>query len=452
MSVSSGDLDRHLLLDVAQAALTKAKKLGASQSEVSMSSSVGASVGVRKGELETIEHNRDKSVSLSVYFQHKDGGQKTGSASTSDLSISAVEEAVAAACAIASHTGHDDALGLADAELMADDVSDMDLDYPWDGSVDDMREAALECESAATGLDKRIGNTEGANYSSHRGLEVYANSHGFCADYYSTQHGYSVSVIAMEGGEMQRDYWYSSERNPDELDSVESVGVTAAERALQKLGSRRIPTGEYPVIFDATVSGSLISHLLSGISGGLLYKKASFLTDQLGEKIFPETIDIFEHPRLYSAMNSACFDGEGVATPDQRGVVEGGYLRGYVLGSYTARKLDMQSTANSGGVRNVRVSHGDKTRDDLLRDMGTGLLVTDFIGSGINMLTGDYSRGASGFWVEGGEIQFPVHEVTVAGKLPQMFSGFQEIAADSLNRGNIHCGSILLDKLTVAGD
>jgi PmbA protein len=447
MSVSSGDLDRQLLLDAAQAALSKATTLGASQAEVSLTSSIGASVGVRMGELETIEHNRDKSVSLSVYFGHQ-----TGSASTCDLSVSAVQEAVVAACAIASSTGQDEALGLADAELMANDISDMGLDYQWDRSVDEMREAALVCEAAAIGLDQRIKNSEGASYSSHRGLEVYANSHGFCGDYYSTTHGYSASVIAVDGDEMHRDYWYSSERNPVHLDSLESVGEMAARRALQKLGSRRISTGEYPVIFDASISSSLIGHFLSAIRGGLLYKKASFLTGKLGEQLFPEHVSIIESPRLFGALNSSCFDDEGVCTPERRDIIKDGVLDGYILGSYTARKMGMQSTANSGGVRNVRVSHGGKSSQQLLGEMGTGFLVTDLIGSGISMLTGDYSRGASGFWVENGEIQFPVEEVTVAGKLGEMFYGIQEIAADSLDRGNTHCGSILLDKLTIAGD
>ena len=447
MSVSSGDLDRQLLLDVAKAALSKAIELGGDQAEISLSSSTGASVGVRMGELETIEYNRDKNVSLSVYFGHK-----VGSASTCDLSISAVQEAVAAACTIASSTGYDEALGLADAELMANDISDMGLDFQWDRSVDEMLEAALSCEAAAISFDSRIKNSEGANYSSHRGLEVYANSHGFCGDYYSTTHGYSASVIAVDGDEMHRDYWYSSERNPANLDSLESVGEMAAKRALQKLGSRRISTGEYPVIFDASVAGSLIGHFLSAIRGGLLYKKASFLTDKLGEQLFSEHVNIIEKPRLFGAANSACFDDEGVRTPEQRDIIKNGVLCGYILGSYTARKLDMKSTANSGGVRNVRVSHGSKSREQLLGEMGAGFLVTDLIGSGISMLTGDYSRGASGFWVENGEIQFPVEEVTVAGKLADMFNGIQEIAADSLGRGNIHCGSILLDKLTIAGD
>jgi PmbA protein len=314
-----------------------------------------------------------------------------------------------------------------------------------------MTELAGRCEEAAREHDKRITNSEGASVSTHSDAEFYANSHGFAGSTSSTRHSLSVSVIASDEDEMQRGYWYTSDRNPARLQDESDVGRVAAERTIRRLGARQVPTSRVPVLYDSTVASSLVSHFIAAISGGVLYKKASFLVDQLGNNVFTDNVNIVERPHLKGGIGSSSFDNEGVATASTRTLVDEGILQGYVLGSYTARKLGMQSTANSGGVRNIKIQSGQYGFADLVSQMGTGFLVTELIGSGINMVTGDYSRGAAGFWIENGEIQFPVEGVTVAGNLRDMFLDIAEIGTDIDSRGNIHCGSILLNELTVAG-
>ena len=427
-------------------ALDLARQFGADEAEVSLSRSRGASVSARMGETETIEYNRDSNLVVSVYFRHH-----LGSASSGDLSEGSMEDTVRAACSIARYTGADECLGLADKELMASDFPDLHLDHEWDIEIPDMVELAIGSEASAMALDDRIVNSEGASVSTHRDVDLYANSHGFVGGSNGTRHSLSVSVIAAEGSEMQRGYWYTSDRDPGKLQDADEVGLIAAKRTIARLGARQVATAQVPVLYDSTVSSSLVSHFLSAISGGVLYKKASFLVDQLGESVFAEHVNITERPHLECGAGSAAYDSEGVTTPASRSFIESGSLKGYVLGSYTARKLGMQTTANSGGVRNVLVEPGNYGFEDLVSQMGTGFLVTELIGSGINMVTGDYSRGAVGFWVENGEIRFPVEGVTIAGNLRDMYKDIAEIGMDVDTRGNIHCGSILLNKLTVAG-
>ena len=398
------------------------------------------------GETETVEYTRDSSLVVSVYFNHH-----LGSASTGDLSESSLDDAVRAACAIARNTGEDKCLGLANAELMASEFPDLNLDHEWDVEIPEMTRLAIASEAAALEFDDRIVNSEGAGVSTHRDVDIYANSHGFVGASSGTRHSLSVSVIASQSDEMQRGYWYTSNRDPEKLQDESEVGRVAGQRTIARLGARQVATVQVPVLYDATVSSSLVSHFISAISGGMLYKKASFMVDQLGKSVFADHVSIVERPHLECGVGSAAFDNEGVVTRPTRVIVDGGVLQGYVLGSYTARKLGMQTTANSGGVRNVLVEPGSYDFDELVSQMGTGFLVTELIGSGINMVTGDYSRGAAGFWVENGEVKFPVEGVTVAGNLRDMFQDIAEIGVDIDTRGNIHCGSILLNKLTVAG-
>jgi PmbA protein len=432
---------------IAADALAEARRLGASSAEVAVSSSAGLGVNVRMGEVETIEHTRDKAMGVSVYIGHR-----KGSASTTDFSSRAIDDCVAAACRIARHTAEDEYAGLADAELMAADMPDLDLHHPWDLSPEDAIEIALEAEGAARDLDARIINSEGAGVSRLEGIQVYANSHGFSAGYPSSRHNISCAVIAGDDGGMQRDYWYSTSRDPGQLEAAEDVGQRAAERSLRRLGARRLSTRTAPVLYSAQVSTGLLNHFVGAIRGGNLYRKASFLVDALGKAVFPDHVRIHEQPHLRGAIGSTAFDSEGVATRD-RDIVSGGILRGYVLSSYSARKLGMQTTANAGGVHNLTAdpSPGDDDLDGLLTAMGSGLYVTELMGMGINTVTGDYSRGAAGFWVESGAIQYPVEEITIAGNLRDMFLGIRAIGADQDRRGNIRTGSVLVDAMTVAG-
>jgi PmbA protein len=435
------------LLDVVEQALHDAvSRGGASSAEVDASLSQGSSMTVRLGEIETVEHNRDKSLSLTVYF-----GKKSGSASTSDMSAEAIKNTVDAACSIASLTAEDECGGLADAEQMATELPDLDLWYPWNPDSDTARDIAQECEEVARNTGDAISNSEGATVSSHEGVGVYANTHGFCGTRYGTRHSLSCSVIASSGEAMERDYWYSIARDRTELQTAAEVGRIAGQRTLNRLGSRKITTCQTPVIYEAQVASSLLSHLISAISGGSLYRKSSFLLDHKGKKIFPDHINISEQPHLLKAIGSAAFDNEGVATR-QRSIVRNGVLMDYVLDSYSARKLGMQTTGNAGGVHNLVIEHGDKDLPALMKRMGKGLLVTELIGFGINNVTGDYSRGAAGFWVENGEIQYPVSEITVAGNLRDMFRSFVEIGNDLDKRGNTITGSILIEQMTVAGE
>ncbi|XXK27982.1 metalloprotease PmbA [Arenicellales bacterium nBUS_45] len=434
------------LSDAVQLALEEAGSRGASSSEAAASLSQGLSVNVRKSEIETVEHTRDRNLVVSVYF-----GQRTGSASTSDYSPAAVKETVLAACNIAKWTEEDRCIGLADPERLAKDVMDLDLYHPWTPSVEEASSLALECEASALGADARIVNSEGASVDAHQGAEVYGNSLGFMGHTQKSRQGMSCSVIAGVGDSMQRDYWYSSARRLGDLDTPVQVGDQAARRTLRRLGARRVPTCKVPVIYEAPVASSLLGHFISAISGGALYRKASFLLDHLDKKIFPEFVRIHEQPLIVGGMGSAAFDGEGVAT-SARDIVSDGILRGYVLGSYSARRLDMQTTGNAGGVHNLTIDTGDQNLEQMISGIDEGFLVTELIGFGINNVTGDYSRGAAGLWIENGEIAYPVEEVTVAGNLKDIFQNIAAIGNDVDPRRSTRCGSILVEGLTIAGD
>ena len=439
---------RHRLEDLVRDALAEAKRLGASAAEAGVGASTGLGVNVRLGEVETIEHTRDRALAVSVYF-----GQRKGSASTTDFTPAAVRETVAAACGIARHTSEDQCHGLADAELMATELPDLDLHHPWTLSPEQAIALATEIEDAARAVDRRITNSEGAAVNWHQGEHVYGNSHGFLAGCPSTRHGISCVVIAEEGGGMQRDYWFSTSRDPGTLETPGAVGRRAGERTVRRLGARRLSTRVAPVLFSAEVATGLFRHFVAAVSGGNLYRRSSFLLDAAGTRIFPDFVRIHEQPHLPGALGSTAFDGEGVAT-HARELVAGGVLQGYVLSSYSARKLGLATTGNAGGVHNLTVDAGPEAFGftDLLREMGRGLLVTELMGMGTNITTGDYSRGASGFWVENGEIAYPVEEITIAGNLRDMFLDLRQVGSDTELRGNLRCGSVLIGAMTIAGD
>jgi PmbA protein len=398
------------------------------------------------GEVETVERTQDNALGVTVYF-----GQRKGTASTSDFSHEAIEETVKAACNFARYTSEDSCSGLADAELMATDIPDLDLYHPWNIEVDDAIALALRCEDAARAEDPRITNSEGADVNSHSGLHVYGNSHGFVGGYPTSRHSLSCSVLGQQGDSMERDYWYTSARCSDDLEAAEAVGKRAAERALARLGGRSLSTRQSPIIFHANIASSLLGSFLGAIRGSALYRQASFLLDHLGKPIFPEFVHIHEEPLLKCAAASAPFDNEGVATY-AKDLITDGVLSSYLLGSYSARKLGMQTTANAGGIHNLRIDSGDLDHAALLKEMGSGLLVTELMGQGSNPVTGDYSRGASGFWVENGEIQYPVHEITIAGNLKQMYQDLLAIGSDIDRRGSIQTGSWLIREMTIAGE
>jgi PmbA protein len=425
--------------------LAEAKRQGASAAEAGISSDTGLAVTVRMADVETIEHTRDNGLGVTVYF-----GQRKGSASTSDLSTEAIKETVKAACNIARYTSEDEYAGLADAELMATNVPDLNLYHPWTIDVEDIIDIAKECESAALQQDARITNSEGATLNSHSGLQVYGNSHGFIGGYPSSRHSLSCSVIGQEGESMQRDYWYTVGRAAEELEAPREVGKRAAERTVARLGARKIDTCETPVLFQADTAVSLLRSLTSALNGSALYRQASFLLDHLGKQIFPDFVRIQENPLLPGGLASAPFDNEGVGTKP-RDLVHDGVLQGYILNSYSARKLDMQTTGNAGGVRNLSIDPGSSDLTGLLQNMDKGLLVTEMMGQGVNLVTGDYSRGAAGFWVENGQIQYPVEEITIAGNLKEMYQRLLAVGNDEERRGSIRTGSWLIEKMTVAG-
>lgn len=431
--------------------LELAKKAGASAAEVDISQGVGQTVSVRMGETETIEYNRDKGVSVTVYFGHQ-----RGHASTSDLSDQALQESVAAACNIAKYTAQDPYCGLADPALMASSFPSLDLYHPWDISVEDAIELARRCEAAARDIDPRITNSEGASVSAYEGVSVYANSHGFSAGYPSSRHGISCSVIAEAADSMQRDYWYSTARAAQDMESPEMVGSKAGQRTVRRLGCRRLKTAQVPVLFEAPLASGLISSLISAISGGALYRKSTFLLDSLGKPVLSPIIDIEELPHLPKGLASSNYDAEGVATR-QRMLVSKGVLQGYMLSSYSARKLGMETTGNAGGNHNLIVRHAQGLAhqlsfEDMLKTLGTGLLVTELLGHGLNMVTGDYSRGAAGFWVENGVIAYPVEEITIAGNMREMLQQIVALGNDILVQGSKQVGSILIEQMTVAGE
>jgi PmbA protein len=422
---------------------------GASQAEVSCSEERGLSVGVRMGEVETVESTRDRGIGVTVYF-----GQRKGSASTADLRESSLQATVDQACAIARFTEDDAAAGLADAELMArpgpDGWPDFDDWHPWALDADRAVDLALACEAAGREVDTRIGNSDGASVSTSAALSVYANSHGFVGSERSSHHSIGCALIAGSGEDMQRDGWYSFALARDDLEAPAAIGRRAAQRALARLQPRSIATGEYAVLFPSEVARSLVGHLLGAISGGALYRRASFLLDSAGTQLFPDWFSIHEDPTLRRGLRSGAWDSEGVATRASP-LVEGGVLQRYVLGSYSARKLGLQTTGNAGGVHNLQVGANAGDFDALLRGMGRGLVVTELMGQGVNNVTGDYSRGAAGFLVENGEIVHPVDGITIAGNLRQMFQAIEAVGEDADPRSHIRTGSILLGRMTVAG-
>lgn len=437
-------MELETLKQLSQDVLKIAKQKGASSAETEISFGTGQNVSVRMGELENIEYNRDKGVSVTVYF-----GQRKGFASSSDLSLLALKDTVEAACNIAQYTAEDAFCGLADAELMATEFPDLDLHHPWNISVDEAVELAKRCEAAAMQVDKRITNSEGASVYNSDSVFAYANSHGFVGGYPSTRHSISASVIAEAGDMMQRDYWYTNARDAADMESPEAVGRRAGERTARRLDVLPIKTGQYPVLFEASLASGLIGTLVSAISGGNLYRKSSFLLDSLGAQIASGVLNIQELPYLKKGTASSVFDNEGVATRD-RVLVRDGVLQGYMLGSYSARKLGLQSTGNAGGAHNLLVASTGEDFEELLKKMGTGLLVTEVLGHGLNMVTGDYSRGAAGFWVQNGEIKHAAEEITIASNMKDMLKQIVAIGSDVVPNVARQTGSILIEHMTVA--
>ncbi len=446
MSSSPFSYTRDQFAALARMVVEHAMRQGASAADTEISEGVGQNVSVRQGEIETIEYNKDKGAGVTVYI-----GQRRGHASTSDLSEAALKSAVDKALTIARYTAEDEAAGLPDADRLAKNPPDLDLYHPWTLSVEEAAERAQACEAAALAVDKRLTNSEGASVNSHASHFIYANSLGFCDGYAGSRHGISVAVIGEEKGAMQRDYWYTSARNARDLESAEHVGRVAGARTVRRLNGRKLDTRTCPVIFEAPIATGLIGNFVAAVSGGNLYRKSSFLLDSLGQPVFAPHVTIRETPFIPGGLGSAPFDNEGVVCLE-RDVVRDGVVQGYFLSTYSARKLGMASTGNAGGSHTLAVSHGDLDLDGLLKKMGTGLLVTELLGHGANMVTGDYSRGAAGFWVENGEIQYPVEEITIAGNLADMFRGIVAIGRDVERRSSKQVGSILIDHMTVAGN
>ena len=432
--------------EVIQDVMKQALKKGASACEADISEGYGQSVTVRCGEVETIEYNRDKGLGITVYI-----GQQKGYASTSDLSPKALSDTVEAALSIARFTAADDAAGLAEPELLARKSEDLDLFHPWHISVEECAEIARVAEDAGFQLDKRIVNSEGASISCQQSQFIAGNSAGFLDGFRSSRHYVSCALIAAEGEAMQRDDWYSSERSASLLAQPQAIGRYAGERALSRLRSRKIATQDARILFEAPVASGLIGHFVSAASGGNLYRQSSFLLDSLGKQVFSSQVHLHEDPHLRGGQSSSYFDDDGVATKP-RDVVSAGMLEGYFLSVYSARKLGMQTTGNAGGSHNLIVKPGKRDFKAMLKTLDTGLLVTELMGQGINMVTGDYSRGAFGYWVEKGEIQYPVEEITIAGNLKQMYRDVEAVGADELVRGSRRCPSILISSMTIAGN
>jgi PmbA protein len=430
---------------VAVQAIELARRQGADQAEVGVSYEEGLSVTVRMGELESVERQRDRGLAITVYRD-----KRKGSASTTDFSATSIEDTVRKAMSIGSFTAADEYAGLADADLMARNPADLDLYFPWDVDVDRATELALRSENAARSLDQRIANSEGATVSSGVGQRVYANSHGFVGGYPTSTHSTSCSVVAKSNGSLERDYWYTVNRRPEDLDSPESVGEEAARRALARLDARSISTRVVPVIFPAETAKGLFGHLIAAIRGTAQYRRASFLVGAAGKQVFPSFVDITEDPLIPRALASAPFDGEGVRTK-RRELVTAGVLQGYVLSSYSARRLGVPTTGNAGGVHNLLVRPTAGSLAELIKSCDEGFVVGELLGQGVNIVSGDYSRGAAGFWVERGEIVHPVNEVTIAGTLNELFENIRAIGSDVDLRGTVRCGSVLVDGLTLAG-
>ena len=445
---SEAELDR--LAELAEDVIRRARAAGASQAEVAASIDTGLNVNVRLGEVETVEHTRDRGFGLTVYF-----GQRKGSASTADLHSDSIQATLDQACAIARYTEADPAAGLADPARMAMSFPDLDLWHPWDIDTARAIELGIAVEDAGR-AHAGISNSDGASVQAGQGVSVYANSHGFVGRERGTRHSLSLALIAGDEDGMQRDYWYDSVRAAGDFMSAKALGDKAAERTLARMGARSLSTRQCPVLFVPELARGLIGHLLGAVSGGALYRRASFLLDHVGKPVMPAWLNINERPRLMRGQGSSVFDAEGVATRDSS-LIEGGVLARYVLGSYSARKLGLESTGNAGGIHNLIVEPGaaDGEHSDfagMLRRLGTGLLVTEVMGQGVSTITGDYSRGAAGFWVENGQITHPVEEITIAANLREMFSGIVAVGADVDPRSQVLSGSILIDRMTVAGE
>lgn len=434
------------LKTVVQQLLDEAKHQGASAAEAAFSIDNGLSVSARLGDVETIEYHCDQGIGVTVYF-----GQKKGSASTNDISSDSLKETVKAACSIARYASEDEFAGLPDPALLATEFPDLDLNHPWAMDAEKAISLAIDCENAARHFDKAISNSEGASVNSHQGTRVFGNSLGFLQGYQSSRHSISCSVLAGSGDAMQRDYWYSVARNPALLESAQAVGEKAAQRTVARLDARSLSTRQCPVLFAPEMASGLIGALLGAISGSSLYRKSTFLLDSLDTQILPDFVHIHEQPLLVGGLGSASYDAEGVATR-AKDIVSNGILRSYILSSYSARKLGMQTTGNAGGVHNLLVESGPNDFTAMLKLLGTGLLVTELMGQGVNRVTGDYSRGASGFWVENGLIQYPVQEITIAGNLKTMLRNIVAIGNDVDLRGNTRVGSILLEQMAIAGE
>ncbi len=434
------------LLAQVQLALAEARVLGATEAEAAISVDVGLSVTARLGTVETIEYQRDRGMAVTVYV-----GRRKGSASTADLSPDALRETVAKACTIARFTAEDPCSGLADAAELARAIPDLDLSHPWDLTPEAACDSAIACEAAALAVDKRLTNSEGATVSTHHGVRAYGTSHGFLAAYPGTVHSISCAVLGSEGEDMERDYWYSTSRDWRELEPADSVGRRAGERTARRLGARRLSTRRAPVLYAPEIARGLIGHFLGAIRGGSQYRRASFLLDCAGEQVFPAWFAIGERPHLLRALASAPFDHEGVATRD-RELVAGGVVDGYILSSYSARKLGLRTTGNAGGSYNLLVRDRGRDFAGMLSLMDRGLFVTELMGQGVNAVTGDYSRGAAGYWVEGGQIVHPVSEVTIAGNLRDMYREVVEVGADVDLRGGVRVGSVLVGEMTIAGE
>ncbi|MDH3509546.1 MAG: metalloprotease PmbA [Gammaproteobacteria bacterium] len=426
--------------------LKLARELGASAAEASASFSSGLSLTVRLREVETLEYHRDQGIGLTVYF-----GQRKGSASTSDLGPEALEESVRRACGLAKYAAEDPCAGLADADRLARSIPDLDLCHPWPIEPPQAIVLAADCEAAALDSDTRITNSEGATVGTSSGCSVYGNSNEFLEGYRASQHSLSCAVVAAENGQMERDYEYTVARDPADLSDPAAIGREAADRTVRRLGSTKLETRSSPVLFPARLARGLFGHLLGAISGGAQYRKTTFLLDSLDTQVFADLVSVHELPHLAKGLASAPFDSDGVATCD-RSLVESGVLKGYVLGSYYARKLGMETTGNAGGIHNLVVSDTGQGFADLLAQMDKGFVVSELMGHGVNPTTGDYSRGAAGFWVENGEIQYPVNEITVAGNLRDMYRNIVAIGNDRDYRGGIRTGSVLVDGLTLAGN
>ncbi|MCF2917469.1 MULTISPECIES: metalloprotease PmbA [Pseudoalteromonas] len=431
--------------DAVSEVLEHAKKLGATAAEAAMSSTSGLSVSTRMGEVETIEFNQDGGLGISVYV-----GNNKGSASTADLNPKTLRTVVEKAIDIAKFTSDDPFNGIADKELLEFAPQDLDLYHPWEVSPEQGVEFCHQAEQAALNADERIVNSDGASFSSHQGLRVYGNSHGMIAGYPRTRHSISTMVIGKDGEQMQRDSAYTIARHKDDLNDAAKVGLEAATETLAKLNSQKLGTMKVPVIFRADIANSLFGHLVSAIGGGALYRKSSFLLDSLGTKVFSDCVNISERPHLLKGLASSPFDAEGLKTVD-REIIQGGELQTYLLASYAARKLSMAPTGHAGGIHNWLVEQTHADLKALLKTMGTGLLVTELMGQGVNTVTGDYSRGAAGFWVENGEIQYPVSEITIAGNLKDMFKAVVGLGGDIERRGGIQTGSVLIEQMQVAG-